>query len=46
MNVIYLTRDEWGADASLPRRGYTHDRNGVPVLERKTDLIIHHTVIV
>ena len=46
MNVTHLTRDEWGADASLPHRGYTHDRSGVPVLERKTDLIIHHTVMV
>ena len=33
-DVLYLTRADWGADQSLPRKGYTTDRNG-----RATDLL-------
>jgi hypothetical protein len=38
MNVVYLTREEWGADPNLPRLGSI-----VPPAER-TEVYIHHTV--
>ena len=40
MNLIYLTRQEWGADDSLPRLGAI-----VPGDER-TEVYIHHTVAI
>ena len=39
-NVLVLSRDEWGADPSLPRLGGAVDRSG------RTEAFIHHTVIV
>lgn len=39
-DLIYLSRNEWGADERLPRIGYD-----VP-LERRTHAIMHHTVMI
>ena len=41
MTITYLTREEWGADASLPRRGY--QINGAAKFRR---IFNHHTVMV
>lgn len=45
-DVLYLTRADWGADTSLPRGGYTKDRNGVDIYLRKTEADIHHSVVI
>lgn len=45
-DVLYLTRADWGADSNLPRKGYTKDRNGVDIYLRKTDVALHHSVVV
>ena len=45
-DVLYLTRADWGADTSLPRKGYTQDRNGVDIYLRKTEADIHHSVVI
>lgn len=38
--MILLSRSEWGADSELPRRGH-------PIgAKRRTEVVIHHTVIV
>ncbi len=38
--MILLRRSEWGADPELPRRGHAIGA------ERRTEVVIHHTVIV
>ena len=45
-DVLYLTRADWGADQSLPRLGYTTDRNGVDLYLLKTEVDLHHSVAV
>lgn len=45
-DVLYLTRADWGADTDLPRGGYATDRNGVDIYLRKTDVALHHSVVV
>ncbi len=45
-DVLYLTREDWGADPNLPRQGYTEDRNGADIYLRKTDVPLHHSVSV
>ncbi len=45
-DVLYLNRVDWGADTSLPRKGYTTDRSGVDIYLRKTELDLHHSVAV
>lgn len=45
-DVLYLTREDWDADPSLPRQGYTTDRNGADIYLRKTDVPLHHSVSV
>jgi hypothetical protein len=39
-NIIFLSREEWGADSDLPRRGHIVDPRA------RTEIFIHHTVIV
>ena len=45
-DVLWLTREEWGARTDLGRLGYTTTREGVPVAQVKDEVIFHHTVIV
>ena len=45
-DVFYLDRGAWDADTSLPRLGYTQDRNGVDIRLRKTEVDLHHSVAV
>lgn len=45
-DVIYLNRAAWGARTDLPRGGWDKDRNGVDIYLRKTDVAMHHSVVI